>query len=64
MSQWYAFEPGDILLTGTPAGVGVGRKPAVYMHAGDVVEVEIEGVGILKNTLVGTSNQTSHRDQT
>lgn len=52
LSQWYEFRPGDVLLTGTPAGVGVGRKPPVYMKAGDTVEVEIEGIGILKNTLV------------
>ncbi|NYE23549.1 fumarylacetoacetate hydrolase family protein [Pigmentiphaga litoralis] len=52
LSQWYAFAPGDVLLTGTPAGVGVGRKPAVYMQAGDVVEVEIDGIGILRNVLV------------
>jgi acylpyruvate hydrolase len=51
LSQWYAFEPGDVLLTGTPAGVGVGRKPPVYMRTGDTVEVEIEGIGILRNTL-------------
>lgn len=52
LSQWYAFAPGDVLLTGTPAGVGVGRKPGVYMQAGDVVEVEIDGIGILRNVLV------------
>jgi acylpyruvate hydrolase len=51
LSQWYAFEPGDVLLTGTPAGVGVGREPAVFVHAGDVVEIEIERIGILRTTL-------------
>lgn len=49
LSQWYAFEPGDVLLTGTPAGVGVGRKPPVFMHPGDVIEVEIDGIGVLRN---------------
>ncbi len=53
LSRWYTFRPGDVLLTGTPAGVGVGRKPPVFMRAGDVVEVEISGVGILRNTIVG-----------
>lgn len=48
-SQWYVFQPGDILLTGTPAGVGVGRKPRVFMSAGDVVEIEIDGIGTLRN---------------
>ncbi len=48
-SKWYAFKPGDILLTGTPAGVGVGRKPPVFMSAGDVIEVEIDKIGVLRN---------------
>ncbi|MES2911127.1 MAG: fumarylacetoacetate hydrolase family protein [Pseudomonadota bacterium] len=50
-SKWYTFQPGDILLTGTPAGVGVGRKPPVFMKAGDVIEIEVSGIGTLKNTL-------------
>ena len=52
LSRWYTFRPGDLLLTGTPAGVGVGRKPPVFMRAGDVVEVEISGIGVLRNTIV------------
>jgi 2-keto-4-pentenoate hydratase/2-oxohepta-3-ene-1,7-dioic acid hydratase in catechol pathway len=43
--------PGDIIFTGTPAGVGVSRRPKLFMKAGDVCEVEIEGIGILKNTV-------------
>jgi len=50
-SKWYTFRPGDVLLTGTPAGVGVGRKPPVFMKAGDVVEVDIGGIGVLRNVL-------------
>ena len=50
-SKWYTFHPGDVLLTGTPAGVGVGRKPPVFMKAGDVVEVDIGGIGVLRNVL-------------
>jgi acylpyruvate hydrolase len=42
-------EPGDLILTGTPEGVGVFREPKVSMHDGDVVEVEIEGNGVLRN---------------
>jgi len=38
-----------VILTGTPAGVGFGRNPKVFMQAGDVVEVEIEGVGRVRN---------------
>lgn len=50
-SKWYTFQPGDILLTGTPAGVGVGRKPPVFMQSGDVIEVEVSGIGVLRNVL-------------
>jgi len=47
------LEAGDILITGTPEGVGFARKPPEFMKIGDVVEVEIEGIGILKNTVQG-----------
>ena len=47
LSRWYTFRPGDILLTGTPAGVGAGRKPQVFMHAGDAIEVRIDPIGRL-----------------
>jgi 2-keto-4-pentenoate hydratase/2-oxohepta-3-ene-1,7-dioic acid hydratase in catechol pathway len=43
------LEPGDLILTGTPDGVGVFRDPKVPLRAGDVVEVEIEGIGVLRN---------------
>lgn len=49
-SQAFTLEPGDLILTGTPHGVGLGRDPQVYMHDGDVVTVEIEGIGRLENT--------------
>ena len=47
--------PGDIIITGTPQGVGFARKPPEYMKIGDVVEVEIEGIGVLRNTVQGRS---------
>jgi 2-keto-4-pentenoate hydratase/2-oxohepta-3-ene-1,7-dioic acid hydratase in catechol pathway len=47
------LEAGDIIITGTPEGVGFARKPPEFMKIGDVVEVEIEGIGILKNTVQG-----------
>ena len=50
-SQWYRFSPGDIVTTGSPPGVGAGRKPPVYMKPGDVVEIEIEGIGKLSNPI-------------
>ncbi|MFT5181621.1 MAG: acylpyruvate hydrolase [Alphaproteobacteria bacterium] len=50
-SKWYRFSPGDIVTTGSPPGVGAGRKPPIYMKPGDVVEVEIEGIGTLSNPI-------------
>ena len=50
-SQWYQFNPGDIITTGSPAGVGFGRDPQVFMSSGDRVEVEADGLGTLTNTL-------------
>ncbi len=43
------LEPGDVVMTGTPSGVGHARKPPLWMKDGDVVEVEIEGIGVLSN---------------
>ena len=48
-SSVMTLEPGDLILTGTPAGVGVFRKPKVSLAPGDVVEVEIDGIGVLRN---------------
>ena len=49
VSAFATLEPGDVIATGTPAGVGHFRDPPRYLRAGDVVEVEIEGLGILSN---------------
>lgn len=54
-SRWYRFAPGDIVTTGSPAGVGYGREPKVFMRDGDVVEVELEGVGTLSNPVSAAS---------
>jgi 2-keto-4-pentenoate hydratase/2-oxohepta-3-ene-1,7-dioic acid hydratase in catechol pathway len=51
-STVFTLEPGDLLLTGTPAGVGVFRRPPVSLADGDVVEIEIERVGLLRNPVV------------
>lgn len=51
ISQTMTLEAGDLIVTGTPAGVGLGYKPPRYMKAGDVVEVEISNIGILRNTV-------------
>jgi len=45
LSQFMTLEPGDLISTGTPPGVGLGMKPPQYLKAGDVVELEIEGLG-------------------
>jgi 2-keto-4-pentenoate hydratase/2-oxohepta-3-ene-1,7-dioic acid hydratase in catechol pathway len=52
LSQVITLEPGDLIFTGTPPGVGISRKPQVLLKAGDVTEVEIEGIGVLKNPIV------------
>jgi 2-keto-4-pentenoate hydratase/2-oxohepta-3-ene-1,7-dioic acid hydratase in catechol pathway len=52
LSSFMTLERGDIISTGTPSGVGHGRKPPVYLRAGDVVEAEIEGIGVLRNPVV------------
>ena len=51
-SEPFELQPGDIIIAGTPAGVGLARKPQVWMKAGDICEVEIEKIGILSNPIV------------
>jgi 2-keto-4-pentenoate hydratase/2-oxohepta-3-ene-1,7-dioic acid hydratase in catechol pathway len=48
-SQAFTLEPGDVICTGTPSGVGWFREPRVTMHDGDVMTVEVEGIGRLSN---------------
>ena len=50
-SQFYLFRPGDVITTGSPSGVGFGRDPKVFMKDGDVIEVEIGGIGVLRNPI-------------
>ena len=52
VSSVFTLEPGDLILTGTPPGVGHARTPPVSLRDGDVVEVEIEGIGVLRNPVV------------
>jgi 2-keto-4-pentenoate hydratase/2-oxohepta-3-ene-1,7-dioic acid hydratase in catechol pathway len=51
-SAVFTLEPGDLILTGTPSGVGYHRDPPVSMTAGDIVEIEIDGIGTLRNPVV------------
>ena len=52
ISAAMTLEPGDIIVTGTPAGVGLGHKPPIFMKQGDVCEVEIERIGLLRNPVI------------
>jgi 2-keto-4-pentenoate hydratase/2-oxohepta-3-ene-1,7-dioic acid hydratase in catechol pathway len=52
ISGFTPLSPGDVIATGTPGGVGDRREPPVYMKAGDVIEIEITGLGVLRNTIV------------
>lgn len=51
ISECMTLEPGDVVITGTPAGVGYARTPPVFMKPGDICEIEIESIGILCNTI-------------
>lgn len=51
-STFTRLEPGDVIVTGTPGGVGAKRQPPLWMKPGDIVEVEIDRVGLLRNTIV------------
>ena len=54
ISEFTVLEPGDVILTGTPSGVGYRRDPQVFLSPGDVVSVEVAGVGWIQNHVVGT----------
>jgi len=49
LTECMTLEPGDVIVTGTPSGVGYARTPPVFMRDGDVCEVEVEGIGVLRN---------------
>lgn len=52
ISSYLTLEAGDVILTGTPGGVGFRREPALFMKDGDVVEVEVDGIGVLRNRVI------------
>jgi 2-keto-4-pentenoate hydratase/2-oxohepta-3-ene-1,7-dioic acid hydratase in catechol pathway len=56
LSRHITLEPGDIVATGTPPGVGFARKPPVYLKHGDIIEVEIGGLGILSNPVTSSNH--------
>jgi len=51
ISEVMTLEPGDVIATGTPSGIGMARSPQLWMREGDVCEIEIEGIGVLRNTV-------------
>jgi 2-keto-4-pentenoate hydratase/2-oxohepta-3-ene-1,7-dioic acid hydratase in catechol pathway len=55
ISNVFTLEPGDLILTGTPPGVGWARDPKVSLKPGDTVEVEVEGIGVLSNPVVAAA---------
>jgi 2-keto-4-pentenoate hydratase/2-oxohepta-3-ene-1,7-dioic acid hydratase in catechol pathway len=52
LSKGLTLEAGDIIATGTPEGVGMGRTPQEFLQNGDIVETEVEGIGVLRNRIV------------
>jgi 2-keto-4-pentenoate hydratase/2-oxohepta-3-ene-1,7-dioic acid hydratase in catechol pathway len=61
LSETITLEPGDVIATGTPPGVGFGRKPPIFLKDGDVVEVEIEKLGVLLNKVCASPYSVSQR---
>lgn len=61
-SIWTPLEPGDVIVTGTPGGVGRVRKPPIWMKPGDIVEIDITGVGVLRNTVVDEDSADEDSD--
>ena len=52
ISRGITLYPGDVIATGTPAGVGMGMQPPRYLAAGDVVRIEVDGIGAIENRFV------------
>src|SRR3954454_22329682 len=59
LSTAFTLEPGDVISTGTPAGVGIAMKPPGLLKAGDVVRIEIEGIGVLENPVIDEPDSTA-----
>jgi 2-keto-4-pentenoate hydratase/2-oxohepta-3-ene-1,7-dioic acid hydratase in catechol pathway len=55
VSRVFTLDPGDLILTGTPPGIGWAREPKISMKDGDVVEVEVEGIGVVSNPVVAAA---------
>jgi 2-keto-4-pentenoate hydratase/2-oxohepta-3-ene-1,7-dioic acid hydratase in catechol pathway len=55
LSHWFTLEAGDIIITGTPEGVGFARKPPIFLQHNDITRASIEGIGFIENTIVEVS---------
>jgi len=55
LSQAFAWKAGDIIVTGTPSGVGMARKPQLWMKPGDLCEVEVKELGVLRNPVAAAA---------
>jgi 2,4-diketo-3-deoxy-L-fuconate hydrolase len=55
VSRFMSLQPGDVISTGTPPGVGMGQRPPVYLKAGDVMELSIEGLGVQRQTVIAAA---------
>lgn len=64
ISRTFTLHPGDLLATGTPSGVGYARTPPWLLQPGDTVEVEVERLGVLRNTIVGTEHRSAATTKT
>ena len=59
VSRYITLEPGDVIATGTPDGVGVFRKPPVFLQPGDVIRVECPAIGALENPVVARAGRAA-----
>ena len=59
LSHFMTLRPGDLIATGTPSGVGLGRKPPRFLQAGDAVELEVEGLGMQRQTIVPSRDKVA-----
>ena len=58
ISEVFTLEVGDLIVTGTPAGVGMAREPKLWMRPGDVCEVEISDLGVLRNSVAKQARES------
>jgi acylpyruvate hydrolase len=60
LSSFMTLSPGDLIATGTPSGIGARRQPPLFLRAGDIVEVEIEPIGLIRNQMVAEAGSSAH----